>query len=242
LFGASGCEVEGYFSHFCTVEFFNCVHGKTFVGKCPAGLVFNPHKTACDYVESCASGGADDSKPSVALPVPSTETSKDSTCKDRLDGVITDSDCQPQFTTCLSGIAFVTKCPAGLVYSVSAKLCDYPEACGKKEYDTPAVTPSPPVVVPPEKPDVSYQDTSVGKDLCTDKPTGPLKASNCRSSFSFCVHGALYTTKCQAGLLFSFVSHRCEWASMCDIVPEVTPSNPPSYATTPSPPAVTYPP
>lgn len=71
-----GCEVEGYFSHFCTVEFFNCVHGKTFVGKCPAGLVFNPHKTACDYVESCISRGEDDSRPSVALPVPSTEMNK----------------------------------------------------------------------------------------------------------------------------------------------------------------------
>ncbi|KAK6766735.1 hypothetical protein RB195_026174 [Necator americanus] len=237
--GNGSCDLEGYFSHFCAVEFFNCVHGRKFVGKCPAGLVFNPHKNACDYVESCVSRGEDQSRPSLALPIPSTETNKDNSCKDRPDGVITDSDCQPQFTTCLSGTAFVTKCPAGLVYSIAAKLCDYPEACERKDYDKPTTAPA--VVAPPAKPDVTYQDTAVGMDLCLNNSNGPMKTSNCRHSFSFCVHSALYTMKCPDGLLFSVVSHKCEWASMCDIVPETTTTLMPVTYVPTSAPSASYP-
>ncbi|KHJ94689.1 chitin binding Peritrophin-A domain protein [Oesophagostomum dentatum] len=122
-------------------------------------LVFNYRKSACDYVENCAGVQKEEPKPTVTLPVPDTEVNQDNTCQDKPDGIVTDVDCQPQFTTCLSGIAYVTKCPAGLVYSVKAKVCDYPEACGKT-YDQPS-TPAP-VVQAPEKPNVDYQDTSVG--------------------------------------------------------------------------------
>ncbi|CAJ0610523.1 unnamed protein product [Cylicocyclus nassatus] len=111
------CEAEGYFAHFCSVEFYNCVHGKLFAGKCPAGLVFNSDKSLCENVESS---------------------------EDRPDGVISELDCQPHFTTCLAGTAFVTNCPAGLVYSVKAKLCDYPDACGKEQHSSvaPAAEPT----------------------------------------------------------------------------------------------------
>ncbi|VDK44475.1 unnamed protein product [Cylicostephanus goldi] len=197
------CEAEGYFAHFCSVEFYNCVHGKLFVGKCPDGLVFNPDKSACEHVESCAGIKESKQRSSITLAAPKTEFSKDNSCKDRPDGVISDLDCQPHFTTCLAGIAFVTKCPAGLVYSVKAKLCDYPDVCGKEHHSSAA-----PAAEPTRAVSAQYQDTAVGKDLCAGKASGPLEHSNCRSSFSFCVHGALYTMNCAPGLLFSFESHR----------------------------------
>nr|CDJ82147.1 Chitin binding protein domain containing protein [Haemonchus contortus] len=233
-----GCDIDGYFSQPCASEYFNCVGGIKFVGKCPAGLVFNMDKVYCDYPDNCRKG--EDSASSEARPVPSTVINKDESCKGRPDGVITDTDCQHQFTTCSNEIAYVTKCPAGLVYSVKAKLCDYPEACGTASNDSViSSTGSYPVqktTVPsesvphPTSASVQYQHSVVGKDLCAGKSDGPLNSTNCRPSFSFCVSGALYSTICPEGLLFSFASRRCEWRSECEGV--VASPNEPSITTT----------
>ncbi|XGW33577.1 hypothetical protein V3C99_017743 [Haemonchus contortus] len=233
-----GCDIDGYFSQPCASEYFNCVGGIKFVGKCPAGLVFNMDKVYCDYPDSCSKG--EDSASSEARPVPSTVINKDESCKGRPDGVITDTDCQHQFTTCSNEIAYVTKCPAGLVYSVKTKLCDYPEACGTASNDSvSSSTGSYPVqktTVPPESAphptsaSVQYQHSVVGKDLCAGKSDGPLNSTNCRPSFSFCVSGALYSTICPEGLLFSFASRRCEWRSECEDV-VASPSEPSTTTT-----------
>ncbi|ETN84058.1 chitin binding Peritrophin-A domain protein [Necator americanus] len=165
---------DGLHSLGCIGEFLQCVDGRTYSLYCPAGLVFVEQLGACDVPSACKPTPKPEnvSGPLPYEPVMSPGTGAgngkrqaiyhhtDNSCKDRPDGVITDSDCQPQFTTCLSGTAFVTKCPAGLVYSIAAKLCDYPEACERKDYDKPTTAPA--VVAPPAKPDVTYQDTAVG--------------------------------------------------------------------------------
>ncbi|KAK6060654.1 chitin binding Peritrophin-A domain protein [Cooperia oncophora] len=228
---------------------------RKFVGKCPAGLVFNMEKVYCDYPENCRRG--EESASTEARPVPSTVIDKDESCKGRPDGVITDSDCQPKFTTCMSDVAFVTKCPAGLVYSVTAKMCDYPEACGMVSGSSVTSTVSGSSVTSyvkesnaavsstvqktvtssksssrPTSASVQYQHSTVGKDLCAGKSDGPLNTTDCRPSFSFCVNGALYSTTCPEGLLYSFTSRRCEWASECG---NVAPQSEPSKHLAPSP-------
>ncbi|PIO76255.1 chitin binding Peritrophin-A domain protein [Teladorsagia circumcincta] len=55
----------------------------------------------------------------------------------------------------------------------------------------------------------------LSEDMCAGRSDGPLNSTDCRPSFSFCVSGALYSTTCPGGLLYSFVSRRCEWASEC---------------------------
>uniref|UniRef100_A0A0N4XTQ7 Peritrophin n=1 Tax=Nippostrongylus brasiliensis TaxID=27835 RepID=A0A0N4XTQ7_NIPBR len=248
------CDTDGYYAKTCSSEFFNCVDGKKFVGTCPTGLVFNVDKNYCDYPENCAQG---EDAPSVgAQPVPSTVVYKgllyfmpfslilrhsdeflhsDSSCEGHPDGVVADNDCQPEFTTCMNNVAFVTKCPAGLVYSISAKLCDYPESCGSGSSASPPsatyeAKPNPPVAA--DSPSVNYQHSSVGEQLCSGKPDGPLSSSDCRPSFSFCVSGALYSTICPEGLLYSFSSRRCEWASECGNVRViVTTPKPVQYVT-----------
>ncbi|KAK5972237.1 hypothetical protein GCK32_002385 [Trichostrongylus colubriformis] len=176
-------------------------------------------KVYCDYPENCRQG--EDAASTEARPVPSTVVNK--------DGVITDTDCQPKFTTCLSDVAFVTKCPAGLLYSLTAKMCDYPEACGKPSTDS-VTSPSgnqysassssvkktnASSETRVKSVSVQYQHSVIGKDLCAGKSDGPLNSTDCRPSFSFCVNGALYSTNCPEGLLYSFASRRCEWASEC---------------------------
>ncbi|WKY15658.1 hypothetical protein Q1695_000834 [Nippostrongylus brasiliensis] len=230
---APDCDTDGYYAKPCSSEFFNCVDGKKFVGTCPTGLVFNVDKNYCDYPENCAQG---EDAPSVgAQPVPSTVVYKDSSCEGHPDGVVADNDCQPEFTTCMNNVAFVTKCPAGLVYSISAKLCDYPESCGSGSSASPPsatyeAKPNPTAAA--DSPSVNYQHSSVGEQLCSGKPDGPLSSSDCRPSFSFCVSGALYSTICPEGLLYSFSSRRCEWASECGNVRViVTTPKPVQYVT-----------
>ncbi|KAK6032782.1 chitin binding Peritrophin-A domain protein [Ostertagia ostertagi] len=240
------CDTNGYFSKPCSSEYFNCVGGRKFMGKCPAGLVFNADKVYCDYPENCRQGESVAS--SEARPVPSTVIHKDESCKGRPDGVITETDCQHKFTTCLNGVSFVTKCPGGLVYSVAGKLCDYPEACGTasaasvSSHSTTSQATSysteRKAVISHEGASssasavVRYQHSTIGKDLCAGRSDGPLNSTDCRPSFSFCVNGALYSTICPEGLLYSFVSRRCEWASECG---NVVAHSEPSKVTTAAP-------
>ncbi|KAE9413587.1 hypothetical protein Angca_007046, partial [Angiostrongylus cantonensis] len=121
------CDVDGYFSRKCSSEYFNCVGGKKFVGKCLNGMVFNVEKAYCDYPESCLRGELD-SNP-AAQSVPTTIIDRGFSCEHRSNGVVADHDCQRRFTTCLDSTAFVTTCPHGLVYSIMLEMCDHPESC-----------------------------------------------------------------------------------------------------------------
>ncbi|VDM63604.1 unnamed protein product [Angiostrongylus costaricensis] len=62
------CDVDGYFSRKCSSEYFNCVGGKKFVGKCLNGMVFNLEKAYCDYPESCLRGELDSNPAAQSVP------------------------------------------------------------------------------------------------------------------------------------------------------------------------------
>ncbi|VDP46062.1 unnamed protein product, partial [Heligmosomoides polygyrus] len=221
------CDTDGYFSQPCASDYYNCVGGKKFAGKCPSGLVFNMEKIYCDYPENCMLG--ENVKSPEAQPVPTTVIRKDDSCQGRSDGVVIDDDCQTEFTTCLSSVAYVSRCPARLVYSVKAKLCDYPEACRNNADDSSSSEAYHQALTSEGVGAISisatYQHSSVGATLCKDKRDGPLSSFDCRPSFSFCVNGALYSTICPEGLL-------CESLSECGSVGDVgTTPKPISYIT-----------
>lgn len=215
---APECFEDGYFSQHCSPNYFNCVGGKKFIGKCPNGLIFDLDKAVCDHPNNCVQGEGFTSVDEQ--PVPTTVANKDNSCEGRPDGVVADTDCRNHFTTCLSYISYITVCPAGLVYSLTNKMCDYPEACGKRpitdDLGKTVITKKTSLMTSdPTSAFVGYQDSVVGKDLCTGKEDGPLTSVDCRQTFSFCVNGAIYSINCLDGLLYSFVNRRCEPASEC---------------------------
>lgn len=236
------CDVDGYFSRKCSAEYFNCVGGKKFVGVCPVGMVFIVERTYCDHPERCLRGELDFNPDAQA--VPTTIIDKSFSCMHRADGVVMDLDCQPLFMTCLNGTALVTSCPHGLLYSVTSKLCDHPESCELNSVNNtkssishtesktfpihPTSTISPKSYPLPSLASVAYHGTAVGAHLCSNRVDGPLNSTDCRSSFSFCAHGSLYSIGCADGLVYSFASRRCEWPSLCgsyleDVVSSATP-------------------
>ena len=136
-----------------------CQAGRTLIGRCPHGLVFNGNTKRCDYLEACASQttpGYESTTTSSPVTVPYSTTSAPQTsgvfCENRplvkvsflqnstsittkfsecvRDGVFSEG-CSTEFLVCSNGIGHHQKCPDGLVFNVELGLCDYEYNCGQ---------------------------------------------------------------------------------------------------------------
>uniref|UniRef100_A0A8C3GAM2 chitinase n=1 Tax=Cyclopterus lumpus TaxID=8103 RepID=A0A8C3GAM2_CYCLU len=152
-------------------SFYQCVAGITYVQPCPAGLVYSSSNNRCDY------------------PAQTTSTPTGH-CHGKADGNYPKPDDQHSFYQCVAGITYVQPCPAGLVYSSSKNLCDYPA-----------------------------QTTSTPTGFCHGKADGNYPKPDDQHSFYQCVAGITYVQPCPAGLVYSSSNNRCDYPAQTTSTP-----------------------
>lgn len=126
-------------------KYYVCANGKPVSLRCPANLLYNPHKEICDWPENveCSeivnpeiqdsedgdSGdvniGGGNNDPSLAPIICADEKS---------DGVFVAHEICTKFYTCSNGKPVALSCPASLFFNTSKDECDWPQNvdCGNR--------------------------------------------------------------------------------------------------------------
>ncbi|VVC39033.1 Chitin binding domain [Cinara cedri] len=97
-------------------KFINCWDETAIEQTCPAGLVFNPEKSYCDYPSYVDCG---------SRPITVNETSNNTKCPDGYGTYRSKENCGA-FYVCVAGSPVDFICPGGTYYNEDFKICDYP--------------------------------------------------------------------------------------------------------------------
>ncbi|KHN74319.1 Chondroitin proteoglycan 2 [Toxocara canis] len=194
---------DGVYGIACSPSFIRCSNGQPSVLQCPNGLVFNPKTKRCEY-----STGACHLMSNVAAQH-STEASQQSSlndCSSLPDGIYGES-CSTFFTECSGGKVFTLYCPAGLLFSMKTRRCEYPshECASIHRVST--------TLSPPQADTTSTELTASIVD-CGRQPDGEY-SNSCTQNYVTCSNGAGYVRQCPAGLLFHPLKKRCVYAENC---------------------------
>ncbi|XP_077943735.1 uncharacterized protein LOC144386404 [Gasterosteus aculeatus] len=125
--------------------FFNCDWGNVYLQKCPANLVYNHAKKACDYPihpyytqhptttpttttsPPTTTSMTTTSPPTTTIATTTTSsTSHKNPCYGGQNGPYPNPADPHTFFNCDWGNVYLQKCPANLVYNHAKKACDYP--------------------------------------------------------------------------------------------------------------------
>ncbi|XP_033744889.1 uncharacterized protein LOC117330587 [Pecten maximus] len=98
-------------------KFFQCVHGKPVSQLCPPGTLFDPSRQLCDHKSSVTCINEDEEDEEEEKPEPEICLNGEFT---------TDSDDFNVYYQCVHGKKVEQKCPAGLIFDVALKVCNYP--------------------------------------------------------------------------------------------------------------------
>ncbi|CAB3396627.1 unnamed protein product [Caenorhabditis bovis] len=161
---------DGSYAIGCSNEFVQCVSGSPYTVFCPSTLVFVEKYQKC--LESCDSvyeGAVEEDLDGSGEVYTSSRDNDESSnqefnCAGLKDGNYPQG-CSPFFFVCVGGNAFISYCPAGLVYNENQQACDY--ACTSPTTTTPTIEPTSTVE------DDSYLSTNSVSPTTEDPTTNP---------------------------------------------------------------------
>ncbi|GMR32053.1 hypothetical protein PMAYCL1PPCAC_02248 [Pristionchus mayeri] len=226
-FDCTGKADGQYAEKKCHKQYVECTNGRTFAKECPAGLVYVPLTTSCDYKQVCMNPPTTlaPSTTPAADPVSTTYSSYATyeripattkaplvapsfdkpNCANLENGAHSMARCGQEFFLCWNGETSLSKCSDGLVFNAVSAQCDYRSnviECGAAADATTAkpgeaAPPSPPVASP--APDL----------FCEGREDGHF-GSGCQSYFYSCQSGVTLKMFCPVGLFYDADSKTCD--------------------------------
>uniref|UniRef100_F1KPH8 Chondroitin proteoglycan 2 n=1 Tax=Ascaris suum TaxID=6253 RepID=F1KPH8_ASCSU len=198
----------------CSNRFFHCFSESMSVEFCPHGLVFNDLAGRCDYPsEGCdiseISAKARHVKPTVTTIPAQQHLDVKVDCASLPNGDYAAS-CTVEFVSCHNGIAEERRCPSGLVFDKTVKLCVWPEHCSPSHAPSDAFQ-SQSSAVPGTVASAASQDGDLD---CSRLPDGHY-STGCTAEYTSCANGVKTTRSCPVGLVFDSVGRECVWPDQC---------------------------
>ncbi|KAF1748402.1 hypothetical protein GCK72_024869 [Caenorhabditis remanei] len=187
---------------YCSKDYVQCIHGRSLVSSCAAGLFYSESTGLCDYkanVEICGNRKGSD--------IISTNA-----CSGKADGYYS-VGCSSHYFSCINERIRKETCPNKLKFSKEKKSCQYPTDISECS-----------ISVNPDR-----APPAVPSDFCVIRPNGLHAFKTCSPHYVVCDNKRAIAGTCATPLVFNGLNQLCDYKSnnkecVKDYIPAVTSS------------------